>query len=131
MKKRRWVKAATWGGLFVVAAGVILTATTAVADWYGSGGDKAGQKYEVMIKDDGFMPAALTVPAGTTVTWKNDGTIPHTVTSGAPGKADGGFASGDVAPGKTFKYKFDKVGTYSYFCEHAPTMVGTVTVTAK
>ena len=78
-----------------------------------------------------FSPDNLQIRPGTTVVWKNDDNITHTVTSGkgmndtSKGKI---FDSGPIGIGKTFSHKFDLVGTYYYFCSLHPTMVGTVTV---
>ncbi|MDG1500865.1 MAG: FG-GAP-like repeat-containing protein [Planctomycetota bacterium] len=77
-----------------------------------------------------FTPAALTIAAGTTVTWtNNDGSAFHTVTSSTP---DYDFDSGLFGPGQTFSHTFVRPGTYDYICTpHVGFgMVGTVTVTA-
>lgn len=80
-----------------------------------------------------FYPEDLTVAAGTTVTWRNDDAVVHTVTSGSSngtiGEADGLFDSGLFAGGETFAYTFTEPGTYEYFCTPHPWMHGTVTVT--
>jgi len=72
-----------------------------------------------------FVPDALTVTVGTTVTWTNDDTVAHTVTAD-----DGSFDSGMIAPGGTFSFTFNTAGTYPYKCTvHLPDMIGTITVT--
>ena len=61
----------------------------------------------------------VTVEAGTTVTWTNKDSAPHTVTS-----ADGISTSanttslfdGSLNSGATFSYTFTKAGTYYYVC---------------
>ena len=79
-----------------------------------------------------FMPETITVPVGTTVTWRNGETIGHTITSGAWGdvnestgirgsqSADGLFDHA-LAPkgqeGDTFSFTFDEPGEYPYFCQ--------------
>jgi plastocyanin len=66
---------------------------------------------EVSMAGFSFVPATLTVPDGTTVTWSNDSSFNHTVT------ADNGmFDSGVVAPGDTFSFTFDTPGNYLYYC---------------
>ena len=77
----------------------------------------------VVMKSFDFAPMAMTVPAGTTVTWKNLDTAPHTVTS-----ADGSFRSQALEKDDTFKFKFDKPGTYKYICSIHPKMVATIVV---
>lgn len=84
-----------------------------------------------------FMPETITVPVGTTVTWRNGETIGHTITSGAFGdvnEATGlrGTQTADdmfrhaLAPmgqeGDTFSFTFDEPGEYPYFCEPHLTM---------
>ena len=66
----------------------------------------------------GFSPATLTILPGTTVTWKNMSSAPHTVTS------DDGqtFDSGNIAPGGTFTFKFTVAGSYPYHCNIHPYM---------
>lgn len=78
----------------------------------------------VAIKNFAFAPAAVTVRAGTTVTWTNDDEEAHTVTT-----ASGPVHSKALAPGATFAYRFAKPGTYHYICTIHPYMQGTVTVT--
>lgn len=70
-----------------------------------------------------FVPDTITVPVGTTVTWKNDDEVKHTVTGS-------GF-SGLVSQGATFPRRFDAAGTYSYTCAIHPNMrAGAVVVQA-
>jgi plastocyanin len=78
---------------------------------------------EVKIDNFSFGPAALTVPAGTAVTWTNRDDIPHTVVS-----ADGVFKSKVLDTDDKFSFKFEKAGTYSYFCSLHPKMTAKVIV---
>ncbi len=78
--------------------------------------------------DKCYTPSDVQVKAGTTVTWKNVDTAAHYATSGKDATSDGLFDSGMVMAGKTFSYKFDKAGTYDYFCMVHPWMTGKVTV---
>src|SRR5215510_10372668 len=68
-----------------------------------------------------FMPDALTVDAGTTVTWTNTDSVPHTSTSDARS-----WDSGIVGPGQQFSVAFQTPGTFSYHCVLHPGMIGTV-----
>jgi len=80
----------------------------------------------VDIKDIQFNPKDVTVKAGTTITWTNSDSIPHTVTkTGGPG-AD--FDSGDIDGGATFEQTFDDPGTIDYVCTIHPGQDGTITV---
>lgn len=77
----------------------------------------------VVMKNFDFSPMAITVPAGTTVTWKNLDGEPHTVTS-----ADGLFRSPALDQNDTWSFKFTKPGVYKYICSIHPRMMATVTV---
>ena len=72
-----------------------------------------------------FSPNPVEVKVGETVTWINDDSGRHTVTS----KDDGIFDSGVLGKGQSFSYTFDTAGEYPYYCEPHPNMVGTVVVT--
>ncbi|WP_243773329.1 cupredoxin domain-containing protein [Actinomadura barringtoniae] len=78
----------------------------------------------VEIKNFGFSPGALTVKAGTTVTWTNGDEDPHTVSA-----TGGPFHSPTLTNGGTFHYTFTKPGRYAYICTIHPFMHGTVVVT--
>jgi plastocyanin len=79
--------------------------------------------------DSCYDPANLTVEAGTEVTWNNDDSAAHTVTSGTPQDGpDGTFDSSLFMAGNSFDHVFDTPGTYPYFCMVHPWMDGTVTV---
>ena len=80
----------------------------------------------VMIKNFAFAPAALVVRVGTTVTWTNQDTEAHTVTSTGSG---GPLNSAALDTGQTFSFTFTTAGTYSYLCTIHPFMTATVTVT--
>jgi plastocyanin len=76
-----------------------------------------------------YIPAEVTVSVGATVTWTNDDTAAHTVTSGTPTDGpDGIFDSSIVMSGNTFEYTFEEAGDYDYFCIVHPWMTGKVTV---
>jgi plastocyanin len=82
------------------------------------------------LTTDAYQPNPIQVSVGDTVTWTNDDTQPHTVTSGENVNPDGRFDSGIMAPAATFDFTFTEAGEYPYFCLLHPNMVGTVTVTA-
>jgi plastocyanin len=69
----------------------------------------------------------LAIAVGDVVTWTNNDSMVHTVTAGAPGAplptAQGGFDSGDIAPGAKWAYRFCRARTVIYFCKtHASQM---------
>lgn len=85
--------------------------------------DQPAAPADVKIDNFAFGPQSLTVKVGTTVTWTNRDDIPHTVVS-----SDGVFKSKARDTDETFSYKFEKAGTYSYFCSLHPKMTGQVVV---
>ena len=91
-----------------------------------------GAANSVTMEGISFVPADLTVEVGTTVTWTNESSVIHTVTSGSDGTHDDIFDSGDVGPNEEFSYTFNEVGTFPYFCiPHVNQgMTGTITVVA-
>lgn len=75
----------------------------------------------------GFDQMSITIPPGTTVTWKSvpsnsDG---HTSTSN-----DDVWDSHLIRPGDTWSFTFSKAGGYRYHCGLHPWMVGVVNVVA-
>jgi len=76
-----------------------------------------------------WLPAEISVGVGGTVTWSNDDTAAHTVTSGSPTYGpDGIFDSSLFMAGATFEVTFDDSGSYDYFCMVHPWMQGNVQV---
>ena len=77
-----------------------------------------------------FVPDALTVSKGTTVSWTNGDSTLHTVTSGSPEAGNSGteFDSSYLAAGKTFQHPFNTAGTFDYYCTLHPYMKGKVVV---
>ena len=86
-------------------------------------GEATGAQAAVEIKDYAFTPPTLTVPAGTTVTWTNNDTVPHTATA-----QDGSFDSGNLNPGQSFAFTFSTPGSYPYVCQYHAGMQGTIVV---
>ena len=74
-----------------------------------------------------FVPAAITVPVGTTVTWTNNDNFSHSVQF-----LDGGLPTDPLLmkPGESTTFTFETAGTFKYQCHlHPQQMQGTVTVT--
>lgn len=78
----------------------------------GSSGSGSGSDVMVSVIDMKFDDDTLTVKAGTTVTWTNNGDLPHTVTAD-----DGSFDSATLASGGSFSFTFTQPGTYLYYCK--------------
>jgi plastocyanin len=87
------------------------------------------------LTDTAYQPNPVQVSVGDTITWTNDDTQPHTVTSGQNAQPDGKFDSSPnfnplLAPGQTFSHTLVEEGQYPYFCMLHPNQVGTVIVTS-
>jgi plastocyanin len=80
----------------------------------------------------GYTPDSITLVMGVnnTVTWTNNDSIHHTVTStSAP--SGGSFSSGNMnGGGATYTHTFTVPGTYQYDCEYHSWMTGTIVVKA-
>ncbi|MFA5809080.1 MAG: plastocyanin/azurin family copper-binding protein [Thermoleophilia bacterium] len=83
----------------------------------------SGNKAEVRMQGSKFTPADLTVDKGAKVTWINDDSTTHTVTS-----SSNVFNLGNLDKGKNFGYTFRESGTFEYECTIHPGMKGKVTV---
>jgi len=99
--------------------GASASATTSAT---GSPAPVAGNS--VSIDNFAFVPATLTVPAGSTVTWTNHDEEPHTVAAG-----DGSFHSPGMGSQGTYSHTFPTAGKFDYVCSIHPFMHATVVVT--
>jgi plastocyanin len=83
--------------------------------------EEAQLTQEVSIESFTFVPQDVEVEKGTTVTWVNRDTVPHTVTGDS-------FSSGTLDLGQAYSYTFNEDGTYDYHCAFYPAVKGTVIV---
>ena len=101
----------------------VALALVALAASGASGSTAEAPTRAVAIPGKAYEPPHLTVLVGTTVTWKNDDSITHTVT------ADGdAFSSGYVPPGGSFSFTFASQGHYAFHCTIHRFMKGEVDV---
>jgi plastocyanin len=122
-----------------------------IRQWLGAGGGSdLGQNSEKEISSSSTVPAMeegiilsifgnsgqnsynpnpIEIKVGDTVTWINNDSSSHTVTSSSD---DGNitFDSDVLRRGETFNFTFDQEGQYAYLCTLHPSMIGTVVVTA-
>ena len=87
-----------------------------------------------------YLPRTMTIGVNDTVTWINQDTEAHTVTSGIGGGMEslvnvnkkgsptGYFNSGLFKPGQSWTHTFTKSGVYNYFCTIHPWMEGILEV---
>ena len=97
----------------------------------------AGPAYaatSVSIVDFSFQPSSVTISAGESVIWTNNGQAAHTVTAD-----NGSFDSSPncpsnlsdcMQPGDSYTHTFSSAGTFAYHCKVHPSMTGTVVVEA-
>lgn len=92
-----------------------------------------------LFAEEWYIPTKLTVSVNDTVTWTNQDTDKHTVTSGQSSGRAGGvtgiqgisfgiFDSGLFGQDESWSYKFKRPGTFPYFCTIHPWMYGVVVV---
>ena len=90
---------------------------------------EAASQVTVRMEGSDFIPAELTIAAGTNVIFVNASDFAHTVTEGSGGRAVADpFVDVEVAEGDSVGVMFDEPGTYEITCRIHPTMELTVTV---
>ena len=119
----------------VGVASILLAAAVLIAGCGGGNGDDADRTSSsssdggattkaVTIRDYLYAPETITVPVGTTVTFTNRDSTPHTATS----KQSGVFESGSLDTGKSGKVTLEETGSFAYYCLFHPFMKGTIVV---
>lgn len=83
----------------------------------------------VEIRTFQFSPDTVRISVGTKVVWTNQDEIEHTVTAGTPSERDAKFDKVLKTRGATAERTFDRVGTFTYFCDRHQFMRGTITIT--
>jgi plastocyanin len=118
------VRARRAAGLSTGLAILALLGTLSFAT-FGAAKPVAAQEEAVDIVDFSFSPATLEIEVGTTVTWTNGDSAPHTATAD-----DGSFDTGTLNEGESGSVTFDTAGTFTYHCSVHPNMTATIVVTA-
>ena len=80
------------------------------------------------IDDICYIPSNIVVEKGKSVTWLNEDSSFHSVTSGFYPEPSGLFDSGHLDPYQSYTLSFDEIGTYDYFCTLHPWMFAQVIV---
>lgn len=94
MNVRPWAPAVVGFALLALAPAPSFAATT-----------------QVVMKDNVYIPAAVSIAPGDTVTWVNNGRSPHNVTYG-----DDSTQSASIAPGKSYSITFASAQKLYYYC---------------
>jgi 3',5'-cyclic AMP phosphodiesterase CpdA len=79
--------------------------------------------HAIEIDNFSFEPSRAAVAIGTTVTWSNRDDAPHNIVS-----TDRQFKSPVLDTGEQFAHRFERAGTYKYFCSLHPRMTGEIEV---
>jgi plastocyanin len=84
-----------------------------------------------------FSPSSIQVTPGTTIVWTNNDSVPHQIASGVKSTSvtntkasfspDGQINSGVIAPGKTFQYIVNNIGTITFYDPSYLWMSGAIT----
>jgi len=80
------------------------------------------------IEDICYIPSNIVVEKGKSVTWLNEDSSFHSVTSGFYPEPSGLFDSGHLDPYQSYTLSFDEPGRYDYFCTLHPWMKAQVIV---
>lgn len=93
--------------------------------------DTATEAIVVRYTNTGYEPKTITVPAGTTVTFKNESTSnmwtasdPHPIHT----KLSAFDSDKNIAPGQSYQFTFTKAGNWTYHNHSVPNHTGTVVV---
>ncbi len=116
----------------IVGVGLALASCKKAAGPSGGGGGGGGGSTSVTVAipvtdyggnvSPSFSPTTIAVPAGGSVTWRNDDTVSHTTTS------DTNLWNGSLGAGGSFSRTFSTAGTYPYACAIHNGMSGRVIV---
>jgi plastocyanin len=110
--RRSAVRAACWLGLAAAAASVAAAAGAA--------------EHRVLIDGMDFHPKVVRAHPGDTITWLNQDMFVHNVSVAAAHAA-----SGDLSPGKRWRYTVPAAGSFDYVCTLHPVMKGRIEVLKK
>ena len=75
-----------------------------------------------------YIPSQIVIEHRKQVTWVNEDSAFHSVTSGFYGEPTELFDSGHLDPYQSFSFTFDEIGIYDYYCTLHPWMDGQVIV---
>ncbi len=112
-------------GRLIVVLALVAVGVTMLSLAAGIGRVRAQDVVAIDIVDFAFNPASVEITEGTTVTWTNQDSAPHTATGD-----NGEFDTGQLAQGGSASATFDTAGTYAYHCAVHPDMVASIVVTA-
>lgn len=110
-----------------VRYGFEFTIPLTLSRWFGGGAASAANAPAnatyIGMKNLQFAPKNVVVRPGSTVVWRNDDQLAHTVTA-----EDGSWTSPLIQPGATWQRTFDMAGRFEITCTPHPFMKGVVEV---
>ena len=80
--------------------------------------------YNIEISNFAFNPSEVKIKIGDTVTWINEDSAPHTVTSDSGNELN----SPQLSNGQNYSRTFSNTGTFNYYCSVHPSMKATIIV---
>jgi plastocyanin len=117
--------------LFMVIAGTVAVVVVVVSlGFYQSSRDAvAARQTIIQVTANGFIPATVSVKAGSQIVWKNTDSAPHTV-SGNPyvEKPTTDLRSNTILPNGSYTYKATSAGEIQYHDRTQPTLGGSIKV---
>lgn len=115
----------------LAAAGCGSSNSSSTSSGSSSGGSSTGAASSssggvaIKMQNIAFDPKDVTVKVGQKVTWTNEDTVDHNVTS----QSGESIKSDNFGNGGTFSFTPTKAGTIKYVCTIHPGMTATLTVT--
>ncbi len=91
----------------------------------GSGSSTANSSANIQITGFAFSPSTYTAAVGQSITWQNNDSTAHTVTSTSGSELN----SENINQGGTYSHIFATAGTYNYICSIHTYMHGSIVVT--
>ena len=79
-------------------------------------------------QDRCYIPSQITIEKGRQITWVNEDSAFHSVTSGFYDAPTGIFDSGYMDPYQSFSFTFETSGLFDYYCTLHPWMAGQILV---
>ena len=121
---------ARWVFRFGATIAVTAVAVAALAQPFLRGQSVEAASHAVSMRDNFFAPSSISIAAGDTITWTNDGALAHTATNGVRGSAGAGDSWDHVvaSAASSPSVMFNTPGTVQYFCRFHFGMDGTITV---
>lgn len=112
--------------LFFALVVLVLPVTLAISVLTtGASQAQSDQTPTVTISNFAYSPEPITITKGQSIRFVNNDDVGHTVTA-----EDGSFDSKMLDKNKAWTHRFDKAGTYKYYCTVHPSMHGTINVSS-